>query len=196
MLTSDETEAARRKPDTTESGRNRAFFYGSLSVAPARRAEPWCRRQKQGALGIGKRTGTSAGGWVHRAESRQRRSRESMNHRTTAPEERYEAERIGTKSDDSRRRWRRRSGYYGRKASGSPAARWSGPDRTTLSISDTRRNRAFFYMYDRTNHTISPLFSLDAEGTLSMSEQMAKRLDIARIGHVGKNIRILSTDEQ
>jgi len=25
---------------------------------------------------------------------------------------------------------------------------------------------------------------------------MAKRLDIAKIGHVGKNIRILSTDEQ
>jgi len=43
-----------------------------------------------------------------------------------------------------------------------------------------------------------PLFSLDAEGTLSMSEQMAKRLDIdiAKIGHVGKNIRILSTDVQ
>eukprot|EP00962_Isochrysis_galbana_P006746 scaffold1816_cov134-Isochrysis_galbana.AAC.5 len=30
-------------------------------------------------------------------------------------------------------------------------------------------------LINRTNHTISPLFSLDAEGTLSMSEQMAKR---------------------
>jgi len=29
-----------------------------------------------------------------------------------------------------------------------------------------------------------------------MSERMAKRLDIAKIGHVGKNIRILTTDEQ
>jgi len=48
-----------------------------------------------------------------------------------------------------------------------------------------------------TNHTIGPLFSLDAAGTLSMSERMAKRLlDIANIGHVGKNIRILTTDEQ
>ena len=51
-------------------------------------------------------------------------------------------------------------------------------------------------LINRTNHTISPLFRLDAEGTLSMSKQMAKRLDIAKIGHVGKNIRILSTDEQ
>ena len=51
-------------------------------------------------------------------------------------------------------------------------------------------------LINRTNHTFSPLFSLDAEGTLSMSERMAKRLDIAKIGHVGKNIRILSTDEQ
>ena len=31
-------------------------------------------------------------------------------------------------------------------------------------------------LINRTNHTISPLFCLDAEGTLSMSEQMAKRL--------------------
>eukprot|EP00962_Isochrysis_galbana_P023172 scaffold6967_cov123-Isochrysis_galbana.AAC.3 len=51
-------------------------------------------------------------------------------------------------------------------------------------------------LINRTNHTFSPLFSLDAEGTLSMSERMAKRLNIAKIGHVGKNIRILSTDEQ
>eukprot|EP00962_Isochrysis_galbana_P042270 scaffold15737_cov147-Isochrysis_galbana.AAC.1 len=52
-------------------------------------------------------------------------------------------------------------------------------------------------LLNRTNHTISPLFSLDAEGTLSMSERMAKRLDIAKeTGHVGKNIRILTTDEQ
>jgi len=50
-------------------------------------------------------------------------------------------------------------------------------------------------LINRTNHTFSPLFSLDAEGTLSMSERMAKRLDIAKIGHVGKNIRILSTEE-
>jgi len=29
-----------------------------------------------------------------------------------------------------------------------------------------------------------------------MSERMAKRLDIAQIGHVGQNIRIHTTDEQ
>eukprot|EP00962_Isochrysis_galbana_P021434 scaffold6323_cov121-Isochrysis_galbana.AAC.6 len=40
------------------------------------------------------------------------------------------------------------------------------------------------------------LFCLDAAGTLSMSEHMAKRLDIAQLRHVGKNIRILTTDEQ
>eukprot|EP00962_Isochrysis_galbana_P023737 scaffold7202_cov110-Isochrysis_galbana.AAC.10 len=51
-------------------------------------------------------------------------------------------------------------------------------------------------LLNRTNHTIGPLFSLDAAGTLSMSERMAKRLDIAQIGHVGKNICILTTDEQ
>eukprot|EP00962_Isochrysis_galbana_P038883 scaffold13879_cov142-Isochrysis_galbana.AAC.1 len=39
-------------------------------------------------------------------------------------------------------------------------------------------------LINRTNHTISPLFCLDAEGTLSMSKQMAKRLNIAKIGHV------------
>eukprot|EP00962_Isochrysis_galbana_P017190 scaffold4943_cov127-Isochrysis_galbana.AAC.7 len=40
------------------------------------------------------------------------------------------------------------------------------------------------------------LLEIDAEGTLSMSERMAKRLDVAKIGHVGKNIRIFTTDEQ
>eukprot|EP00962_Isochrysis_galbana_P021634 scaffold6386_cov114-Isochrysis_galbana.AAC.2 len=37
-------------------------------------------------------------------------------------------------------------------------------------------------LLNRTNHTISPLFrfSLDAEGTLYMSERTAKSLDIAK----------------
>eukprot|EP00962_Isochrysis_galbana_P032641 scaffold10768_cov166-Isochrysis_galbana.AAC.1 len=34
-------------------------------------------------------------------------------------------------------------------------------------------------LINRTNHAFSPLFSLDAEGALSMSEQMAKRLERA-----------------
>eukprot|EP00962_Isochrysis_galbana_P005623 scaffold1515_cov119-Isochrysis_galbana.AAC.4 len=52
-------------------------------------------------------------------------------------------------------------------------------------------------LLNRSNRTIGPLFSLDAAGTLSMSmsEHMAKRLDIAQLRHVGKNIRILTTDE-
>eukprot|EP00962_Isochrysis_galbana_P037003 scaffold12875_cov126-Isochrysis_galbana.AAC.1 len=33
-------------------------------------------------------------------------------------------------------------------------------------------------------------------GTLSISEHMAKRLDTAQLRDVGKNIRILTTDEQ
>eukprot|EP00962_Isochrysis_galbana_P061699 scaffold42526_cov298-Isochrysis_galbana.AAC.3 len=48
----------------------------------------------------------------------------------------------------------------------------------------------------RTNRIIGPLFCLDAAGTLSVSEHTAKRLDIAQLRHVGKNIRILTTDEQ
>eukprot|EP00962_Isochrysis_galbana_P056897 scaffold29043_cov112-Isochrysis_galbana.AAC.2 len=41
-----------------------------------------------------------------------------------------------------------------------------------------------------------PLFCLNAAGTLSMSERMAKRLDTAQLGHIGKNIRISTTDAQ
>eukprot|EP00962_Isochrysis_galbana_P001714 scaffold454_cov124-Isochrysis_galbana.AAC.8 len=51
-------------------------------------------------------------------------------------------------------------------------------------------------LLNRANRTIGPLFCLDAAGTLSMSEHMAKRLDIAQLGHVGKNIPIITTDEQ
>jgi len=47
----------------------------------------------------------------------------------------------------------------------------------------------------RTNHTIGPLFHLDATGTLSITERMAKRLDAAQLGHIRKNIRILTHDE-
>eukprot|EP00962_Isochrysis_galbana_P030593 scaffold9926_cov117-Isochrysis_galbana.AAC.7 len=31
--------------------------------------------------------------------------------------------------------------------------------------------------------------------TLSMTERMAKRLDVAQMGHIGQNIRILAQDE-
>jgi len=52
-------------------------------------------------------------------------------------------------------------------------------------------------LLNRTNRTIvGPLFCPDAAGTLSMSEHMAKRLDIAQLGHVGKNIPKTTTDEQ
>jgi len=51
-------------------------------------------------------------------------------------------------------------------------------------------------LLNRTNRTIGPLFSLDAAGTLSMTERSAKRLVAAQIGHIGKNIRILTTEEQ
>jgi len=51
-------------------------------------------------------------------------------------------------------------------------------------------------LLNRTNRTIRPLFCLDTDGTLSMSEHMAKRLATAQLGHVGKNIPIITTDEQ
>eukprot|EP00962_Isochrysis_galbana_P019462 scaffold5668_cov111-Isochrysis_galbana.AAC.6 len=50
-------------------------------------------------------------------------------------------------------------------------------------------------LLNRTNHAIGPLFHLDAAGTLSITERMAKRLDAAQIGHIGKNINILTQDE-
>eukprot|EP00962_Isochrysis_galbana_P044198 scaffold17078_cov127-Isochrysis_galbana.AAC.2 len=50
-------------------------------------------------------------------------------------------------------------------------------------------------LLNRTNHTLGPLFHLDAAGTLSMTERMAKRLDVAQMRHIGKNIRILTHDE-
>eukprot|EP00962_Isochrysis_galbana_P030396 scaffold9852_cov112-Isochrysis_galbana.AAC.3 len=50
-------------------------------------------------------------------------------------------------------------------------------------------------LLNRTNHTIGPLFHLDPAGTLSITERMAKRLDVAQMGHIGKNIRILTHDE-
>eukprot|EP00962_Isochrysis_galbana_P046608 scaffold18791_cov106-Isochrysis_galbana.AAC.6 len=50
---------------------------------------------------------------------------------------------------------------------------------------------------NRTNHTIGPLFHIDAAGTLSITERMAKRLDAAQLGHIriGEKIRILTHDE-
>eukprot|EP00962_Isochrysis_galbana_P031216 scaffold10166_cov146-Isochrysis_galbana.AAC.2 len=50
-------------------------------------------------------------------------------------------------------------------------------------------------LLNRTNHAIGPLFHLDAAGTLSITERMAKRLDAAQMGHIGKNINILTQDE-
>jgi hypothetical protein len=78
---------------------------------------------------------------------------------------------------------------------------------TTLVMATAHKIRAIIHarersgashpqrLLNRSNRTIGPLFSLDATGTLSMSEHMAKRLDIAQLRHVGKNIRILTTDE-
>eukprot|EP00962_Isochrysis_galbana_P016294 scaffold4658_cov149-Isochrysis_galbana.AAC.1 len=51
-------------------------------------------------------------------------------------------------------------------------------------------------LINRANRTNGPLFCLDATGTLSKSEHMAKRLDIAQVGHVGKNIPIITTDDE
>eukprot|EP00962_Isochrysis_galbana_P038030 scaffold13412_cov152-Isochrysis_galbana.AAC.5 len=48
---------------------------------------------------------------------------------------------------------------------------------------------------NRTNHTIGPLFHIDAAGTLSMTARMAKRLDVAQMGQIGQNIRILTQEE-
>eukprot|EP00962_Isochrysis_galbana_P050995 scaffold22351_cov126-Isochrysis_galbana.AAC.1 len=39
-------------------------------------------------------------------------------------------------------------------------------------------------LLNKTNRIIGPLFNLDAAGTLSMSERMAKRLDTAQLRHV------------
>ena len=50
-------------------------------------------------------------------------------------------------------------------------------------------------LLNRTNHAIDPLFHLDADGTLSITERMAKRLNAAQMGHIGKNINILTQDE-
>eukprot|EP00962_Isochrysis_galbana_P041055 scaffold14977_cov157-Isochrysis_galbana.AAC.1 len=50
-------------------------------------------------------------------------------------------------------------------------------------------------LLNRTKHTIGPLFHIDAAGTLSMTERMVKRLDVAQMGHIGQNIRILTQDE-
>eukprot|EP00962_Isochrysis_galbana_P040730 scaffold14794_cov96-Isochrysis_galbana.AAC.10 len=66
------------------------------------------------------------------------------------------------------------------------------------TINTRERSGATFpqRLLNRTNRTIGPLFRLDAGGTLTMSEHMAKRLAIAQLGHVGKNIPIITTDEQ
>eukprot|EP00962_Isochrysis_galbana_P036350 scaffold12559_cov125-Isochrysis_galbana.AAC.1 len=45
-------------------------------------------------------------------------------------------------------------------------------------------------LLNRTNNAIGPLFSLDEAATLTMSAQMAKRLETAHISHVGNKIRI------
>eukprot|EP00962_Isochrysis_galbana_P012535 scaffold3550_cov112-Isochrysis_galbana.AAC.8 len=39
------------------------------------------------------------------------------------------------------------------------------------------------------------LVTFCAAGTLSMTARMAKRLDVAQMGHIGQNIRILTQDE-
>eukprot|EP00962_Isochrysis_galbana_P009929 scaffold2744_cov104-Isochrysis_galbana.AAC.6 len=78
---------------------------------------------------------------------------------------------------------------------------------TTLVMAKAYTIRAFIHarersgashpqrLLNRTNHTIGPLFHIDAAGTLSITERMAKRLDAAHLGHIGKNIRILTHDE-
>eukprot|EP00962_Isochrysis_galbana_P006625 scaffold1771_cov121-Isochrysis_galbana.AAC.3 len=67
-----------------------------------------------------------------------------------------------------------------------------GIDTPSMSALNHTPSKATQY---RTNHTIAPLFHIDAAGTLSMTERMAKRLDVAQMGHIGQNIRILTQDE-
>ena len=43
-------------------------------------------------------------------------------------------------------------------------------------------------LIQRTNNMLSPLFELDEEANLYMTEKMAKRLRVAGLEHIGKNI--------